>query len=173
MGNGEYLPLSLERNYYMLSFISWLIILFAGFLYLMLRISEIKEKRKQATILRLDLPIITSDLEQVIEKTATITGQKLIFDNRYIRYLQSSPNQDSHLVSFPIMLSEKIDSDTERYLTQVFTTQLNKYLSDSTTYTYWSDKEQNLHFTYQFGDMLRYNNQYYLNLQITFSHNGS
>ena len=100
MGNGEYLPLSLERNHYM-SFISWLIILFAGFLYLALRVSEIRE---------------------------------------------------------------------ESYVQQVFLIQFNKYLAESTTYESWSDKGQWLSVTPQFGKLLRYNNQYYLNLEIQFSY---
>ena len=55
-----------------MSIISLLIILFAGFLYLMLKISDIQEKQKQATILRLNLPVIIEDLEQVIEMTSSV-----------------------------------------------------------------------------------------------------
>lgn len=56
-----------------MSIISLLIILFAGFLYLMLKISDIQEKQKQATILRLNLPVIIEDLEQVIEMTSSVS----------------------------------------------------------------------------------------------------
>lgn len=153
-----------------MSFISWLIILFAGFLYLALIISETIEKQKQAQMLNLNLPVITADIEQIIEKTATITGQKLLFDIRYIRYLQSNNDNSSHLVSFPVMLSKKPVDEEESYIQQVFLTQFSKYLTDSTTYVQWSDKEQKLLVTPNFGNILRYNNQYYLNLQMNFSY---
>lgn len=61
-----------------MSFISWLIILFTGFLYLALRISETIEKQRQAQMLQLNLPAITADIEQVIEESATVSGQKLL-----------------------------------------------------------------------------------------------
>ena len=61
-----------------MSIISLLIILFAGFLYLMLKISDIQEKQKQATILRLNLPVIIEDLEQVIEMTSSVSKNKLL-----------------------------------------------------------------------------------------------
>ena len=170
MDNGEYLSLSLERNYYM-SFISWLIILFAGFLYLALRVSEIREKQKQAQALQLDLPTITADIEQVIEKSATVSGQKLLLDSRYIRFLQSNDDNSSHLVSFPIMLSKEFDIDNEEsYVQQVFLIQFNKYLAKCTTYESWSDKGQWLSVTPQFGEHLWFNDQYYLNLGIQFSY---
>ena len=170
MDNGEYLPLSLERNYYM-SFISLLIISFAGFLYLALRVSEIREKQKQAQALQLDLPTITADIEQVIEKSATVSGQKLLLDSRYIRFLQSNDDNSSHLVSFPIMLSKEFDIDNEEsYVQQVFLIQFNKYLAKCTTYESWSDKGQWLSVTPQFGEHLRFNDQYYLNLGIQFSY---
>jgi hypothetical protein len=169
MGNGEYLPLSLERNHYM-SFISWLIILFAGFLYLALRVSEIREKQKQDQTLQLNLPTITADIEQIIEESATVSGQKLLFDSRYTRFLQSNDDNSSHIVSFPIMLSKKPDINEESYVQQVFLIQFNKYLAESTTYENWSDKGQWLSVTPQFGKLLRYNNQYYLNLGIQFSY---
>ncbi|WP_155970194.1 RNA-binding protein [Streptococcus ruminantium] len=153
-----------------MSIISLLIILFAGFLYIIIKIDAIREKHKQAQILRLNLPIISADLEQVVEMTSTVSKSKLLFDRRNIRCLQSTPSQDSHLVTFPIMLDKKPDTETEGYLTQVFLTQLEQFLSDSTIYETWSDKGTNLQFTYQFGDVLRYNNQYYLNLLITFSY---
>ncbi|HFI0815463.1 hypothetical protein [Streptococcus suis] len=70
------------------------------------------------------------------------------------------------------MLDEKVDTDTEGYLTQVFLTQFNQFLNNSQSYVYWSDKGERLQFTYQFGELLRYNNQYYLNLQISFSYQG-
>ncbi|MFR3850538.1 MAG: hypothetical protein ACLTYH_10240 [Streptococcus salivarius] len=57
-----------------MSFISWLIILFTDFLYLALRISETIEKQRQAQMLQLNLPAIT-DIEQVIEDSATVSGQ--------------------------------------------------------------------------------------------------
>ena len=169
MGNGEYLPLSLERNYYM-SYISWLIILFAGFLYLALRVSEIREKQKQAQALQLNLPTITADIEQVIEESSTVSGQKLLIDSRYIRFLKSNDDNSSHLVSFPILLSKEPDINEESYVQQVFLIQFNKYLAESTTYESWSDKGQWLSVTPQFGKRLRYNNQYYLNLGIQFSY---
>lgn len=169
MGNGEYLPLSLERNCYM-SFISWLVILFAGFLYLAFRISETIKKQKQAQTLQLNLPAITADIEQVIEESATVSGQKLLFDSRYIRFLQSSNDHRSHFVSFPIMLSKRPVDEEESYIQQVFLTQFSKYLAVSTTYESWSDKGKSLYITPQFGKLLRYNNQYYLNLGIQFSY---
>lgn len=169
MGNGEYLPLSLERNCYM-SFISWLVILFAGFLYLAFRISETIKKQKQAQTLQLNLPAITADIEQVIEESATVSGQKLLFDSRYIRFLQSSNDNRSHFVSFPIMLSKRPVDEEESYIQQVFLTQFSKYLAVSTTYESWSDKGKSLYITPQFGKLLRYNNQYYLNLGIQFSY---
>ena len=160
-----------------MSFISWLIILFAGFLYLALRISETIEKQRQAQMLQLNLPAITADIEQVIEESATVSGQKLLFDSRYIRFLQSSNDNRSYLVSFPIMLSKKpVDEEEESYIQQVFLTQFSKYLAESTTYESWSDKGQwlsvthRLQFDTQFGKILRYNNQYYLNLQMSFSY---
>ena len=154
-----------------MSFISWLIILFAGFLYLALRVSEIREKQKQVQALQLNLPTITADIEQIIEESATVSGQKLLFDSRYIRFLQSNDDNSSHLVSFPIMLSKDIDIDNEEsYVQQVFLIQFNKYLAESTTYERWSDKGQWLSVTPQFGKLLRYNNQYYLNLGIQFSY---
>ncbi|WP_235443481.1 hypothetical protein [Streptococcus suis] len=70
------------------------------------------------------------------------------------------------------MLDKKVDTDTEGYLTQVFLTQFNQFLNNSQSYVYWSDKGERLQFTYQFGELLRYNNQYYLNLQISFSYQG-
>ena len=127
MGNGEYLPLSLERNHYM-SFISWFIILFAGFLYLALRVSEIRKKQKQDQTLQLNLPTITADIEK-----------------------------------------RPVDEE-ESYIQQVFLTQFSKYLAVSTTYESWSDKGKSLYITPQFGKLLRYNNQYYLNLGIQFSY---
>lgn len=170
MDSGEYLPLSIERNCYM-SFISWLIILFAGFLYLALRISETIEKQRQAQMLQLNLPAITADIEQVIEESATVSGQKLLFDSRYIRFLQSSNDNRSYLVTFPIMLSKKpVDEEEESYIQQVFLIQFSKYLAESTTYESWSDKGHRLQFDTQFGKILRYNNQYYLNLQMSFSY---
>ncbi|HFI0092043.1 hypothetical protein [Streptococcus suis] len=153
-----------------MTIVSLLIILFAGFLYFALRISEIKEKQKQAQMLQLNLPTIIADIEQVIEKTATVSGQKLLFDSRYIRYLQTSSDYRSHLVSFPIMLSRKPVDEEESYIQQVFLTQFSKYLAESTTYTNWSDKGKSLYVTPQFGELLRYNNQYYLNLEIQFSY---
>ncbi|HEL1995434.1 RNA-binding protein [Streptococcus suis] len=155
-----------------MTIISWLFLLFAGILYFIVRFHEIQENKKQNAILRLELPRITSDIEQVIEKTANTSKSKLLFDSRYIRYLYSSPSQDSHIISFPIMLDEKVDTDTEGYLTQVFLTQFNQFLNNSQSYVYWSDKGKRLQFTYQFGELLRYNNQYYLNLQISFSYQG-
>lgn len=152
-----------------MTIVSWLIILFAGFLYLALRISEIKEKQKQAQILQLNFPTITADIEQVIEESATVSGQKLLFDSRYIRFLQSSNDNRSLLVSFPIMLPKKPDINEESYIQQVFLTQFSKYLAKSTTYGSWSDKGNSLLVTPQFGKLLRYNNQYYLNLEIHFS----
>ena len=147
-----------------MSFISWLIILFAGFLYLALRVSEIREKQKQAQALQLNLSTITADIEQVIEKSATVSGQKLLLDSRNIRFLQSNDDNSSHLVSFPIMLSKDIDIDNEEsYVQQVFLIEFNKYLS-------WSDKGQWLSVTPQFGERLRYNDQYCLNLGIRFSY---
>lgn len=103
-----------------MSIISLLIILFAGFLYLMLKISDIQEKQKQATILRLNLPVIIEDLEQVIEMTSSVSKNKLLFDSRYVKYLTSSPNQDSHLVRFPIMIGKKLEAEDMNYLSQVF-----------------------------------------------------
>ena len=153
-----------------MSFISWLIILFAGFLYLALRVSEIREKQKQAQALQLNLPTITADIEQVIEKSTTVSGQKLLLDSRYIRFLQSNDDNSSHFVSFPIMLSKKPDINEESYVQQVFLTQFNKYLAESTTYESWSDKGQWLSVTPQFGERLRYNDQYCLNLGIRFSY---
>lgn len=154
-----------------MSFISWLIILFAGFLYLALRVSEIREKQKQAQALQLDLPTITADIEQVIEKSATVSGQKLLLDSRYIRFLQSNDDNSSHLVSFPIMLSKEFDIDNEEsYVQQVFLIQFNKYLAKCTTYESWSDKGQWLSVTPQFREHLRFNDQYYLNLGIQFSY---
>ncbi|AXJ14069.1 RNA-binding protein [Streptococcus pluranimalium] len=156
-----------------MTIVSWFIILFAGFLYLALRISEIKEKQKQAQILQLNFPTITADIEQVIEESATVSGQKLLFDSRYIRFLQSSNDNRSHLVSFPIMLPKKPDINEESYIQQVFLTQFSKYLAESTTYKNWSDKGQELIVTPQFGKLLRYNNQYYLNLEIQFSYSSN
>ena len=153
-----------------MSFISWLIILFAGFLYLALRVSEIREKQKQAQALQLNLPTITADIEQVIEKSTTVSGQKLLLDSRYIRFLQSNDDNSSHIVSFPIMLSKKPDINEESYVQQVFLIQFNKYLAESTTYESWSDKGQWLSVTPQFGERLRYNDQYCLNLGIRFSY---
>lgn len=156
-----------------MTIVSWLIILFAGFLYLALRISEIKEKQKQAQILQLNFPTITADIEQVIEESATVSGQKLLFDSRYIRFLQSSNDNRSHLVSFPIMLPKKPDINEESYIQQVFLTQFSKYLAESTTYGSWSDKGNSLLVTPQFGKLLRYNNQYYLNLEIQFTYSSN
>lgn len=152
---------------------SLLIILFAGFILLALRISEIKEKRQQQQALNLYLPTITVDIEQVIEKTATVIGEKLLFDSRYIRYLQSSSDNRSHLVSFPIMLPKKPVDEEKMYIQQVFLTQFSKYLAESITYKNWSDKGQELYATPQFGKLLRYNNQYYLNLEIQFSYSSN
>ncbi|AUW97387.1 RNA-binding protein [Streptococcus pluranimalium] len=156
-----------------MTIVSWFIILFAGFLYLALRISEIKEKQKQAQILQLNFPTITADIEQVIEESATVSGQKLLFDSRYIRFLQSSNDNRSHLVSFPIMLPKKPDINEESYIQQVFLTQFSKYLAESTTYDRWSNKGQSLYVTPQFRKLLRYNNQYYLNLEIQFSYSSN
>ena len=153
--------------------ISLLITLFAGFLYLMLKISDIQEKQKQATILRLNLPVIIEDLEQVIEMTSSVSKNKLLFDSRYAKYLTSSQNQDSHLVRFPIMVGNNFDAEDMNYLSQVFLTQFSKYLADSATYGTWSDKGQMLIVRPQFGKRLRYNNQYYLNLEIYFSYNSN
>lgn len=154
-----------------MTIISLLIILFTGFLYLMLKISDIQEKQKQTTILRLNLPVIIEDLEQVIEMTSSVSKNKLLFDSRYAKYLTSSPNQDSHLVRFPIMVGNYFDAEYMNYLSQVFLAQFSKYLADSATYGTWSDKGQMLIVTPQFGELLRYNNQYYLNLEIQFSYN--
>lgn len=156
-----------------MTIISLLIILFAGLLYLLLWISEIKEKQKQAQMLQLNLPAITADIEQVIEESATVSGQKLLFDNRYIRYLQSSSDYRSHLVGFPIMLSRKPVEEEESYIQQVFLAQFSKYLAESSTYENWSDKGQWLSVTPKFGKLLRYNNQYYLNLEIQFSYSSN
>ena len=156
-----------------MSIISLLIILFAGFLYLMLKISDIQEKQKQATILRLNLPVIIEDLEQVIEMTSSVSKNKLLFDCRYVKYLTSSPNQDSHLVRFPIMIGKKLEAEDMNYLSQVFLAQFSKYLAESATYGTWSDKGQMLIVSPQFGKRLRYNNQYYLNLEIYFSYNSN
>lgn len=156
-----------------MTIVSWFIILFAGFLYLAIRISEIKEKQKQAQILQLNFPTITADIEQVIEESATVSGQKLLFDSRYIRFLQSSNDNRSHLVSFPIMLPKKPDINEESYIQQVFLTQFSKYLAESTTYDRWSNKGQSLYVTPQFRKLLRYNNQYYLNLEIQFSYSSN
>lgn len=93
-----------------MTFISLLIVLFAGILYLGFRISEVKEKRK----LQLDLPVIAADLEQVIERTATVSNAKLLFDSRYVRVMASSDNQDSHLVRFPIMIDKKVETDESK-----------------------------------------------------------
>lgn len=153
-----------------MSFISWLVILFAGFLYLAFRISETIKKQKQAQTLQLNLPAITADIEQVIEESATVSGQKLLCDSRYIRFLQSSNDHRSHFVSFPIMLSKRPVDEEESYIQQVFLTQFSKYLAVSTTYESWSDKGKSLYITPQFGKLLRYNNQYYLNLGIQFSY---
>ena len=153
--------------------ISLLITLFAGFLYLLIFISEIEDKKKKAQMLQLNLPEITADIEQVIEKTATVTGKKLLFDSRNIRYLQSSSDYRAHLVSLPIMLSMKPIDEEESYIQQVFLTQFSKYLADSATYGTWSDKGQMLIVRPQFGKRLRYNNQYYLNLEIYFSYNSN
>lgn len=153
-----------------MSFVSWLIILFAGFLYLALLASEAIEKHKQAQMLRLNLPVIVADLEQVIEMTSNVAKTKLLFDNRYVGYLTSSPNQDSHIVRFPIMVGKKLEAEDMSYLSQVFLTQFSKYLADSVTYKNWSDKGQKLSVTPQFGELLRHNNQYYLNLEIKFSY---
>jgi hypothetical protein len=68
------------------------------------------------------------------------------------------------------MLSKKPDINEESYVQQVFLTQFNKYLAESTTYESWSDKGLRLSVTPQFGKLLRYNNQYYLNLGIQFSY---
>jgi len=156
-----------------MSIISLLIILFAEFLYLMLKISQRKEKKKQATILRLNLPVIIEDLEQVIEMTSSVSKNKLLFDSRYVKYLTSSPNQDSHLVRFPIMIGKKLEAEDMNYLSQVFLAQFSKYLAESATYGTWSDKGQMLIVSPQFGKRLRYNNQYYLNLEIYFSYNSN
>ncbi|MGT2683330.1 hypothetical protein [Streptococcus porci] len=156
-----------------MTIVSWFIILFAGFLYLALRISEIKEKQKQAQILQLNFPTITADIEQVIEESATVSGQKLLFDSRYIRFLQSSNDNRSHLVSFPIMLSRKPVYEEESYIQQVFLTQFSKYLTESSTYESWSNKGKQLYATPKFGKLLRYNNQYYLNLEIQFSYSSN
>lgn len=156
-----------------MTIISLLITLFAGFLYLLIFISENKEKKKKAQMLQLNLSEITADIEQVIEKTATVTGKKLLFDSRYIRYLQSSSDYRAHLVSFPIMLSMKPIDEEESYIQQVFLTQFSKYLAGSATYGTWSDKGQMLIVRPQFGKRLRYNNQYYLNLEIYFSYNSN
>ena len=152
-----------------MSIISLLIILFAGFLYLMLKISDIQEKQKQATILRLNLPVIIEDLEQVIEMTSSVSKNKLLFDSRYVKYLTSSPN----LVRFPIMIGKKLEAEDMNYLSQVFLAQFSKYLAESATYGTWSDKGQMLIVSPQFGKRLRYNNQYYLNLEIYFSYNSN
>lgn len=154
-----------------MTIISLLIILFAGVLYLMLNISDIQEKKKQATILRLNLPVIIEDLEQVIEMTSTVSKVKLLFDTRYVKYLNSSQSQDSHLVRFPIMVGKKLGDEDMNYLSQVFLAQFSKYLADSATYGTWSDKGQMLIVRPQFGKWLRHNNQYYLNLEIQFSYN--
>ena len=84
--------------------------------------------------------------------------------------MQSNDDNSSHLVSFPIMLSKKPDINEESYVQQVFLIQFNKYIAESTTYESWSDKGQWLSVTPQFGKLLRYNNQYYLNLEIQFSY---
>lgn len=152
-----------------MTFISWLIILFAGILYLGFRISEVKEKRK----LQLDLPVIAADLEQVIERTATVSNAKLLFDSRYVRVMASSENQDSHLVRFPIMVDKKLETDESNYLSQVFLVQFDKYLTETATYVSWSDKGQMLSVTPRFGELLRHNNQHYLNLEIQFSYSSS
>ncbi|HEN2309477.1 TPA: RNA-binding protein [Streptococcus agalactiae] len=156
-----------------MSFISWLTIIFAGFLYLALWISETIEKQKQAKILRLNLPAIVADLEQVIEMTSSVANTKLLFDSRYVRYLNSSQHQDCHLVSFPIMVGKEIKDEEVNYLSQVFLTQFSKYLTKSTTYESWSDKGKSLSVMPQFGKLLRYNNQYYLNLEVQFSYSSN
>lgn len=153
-----------------MTIVSWLTILFAGLLYLILRISEIKEKQIQAQMLQLNLPVIIADLEQVIEMTSNVAKTKLLFDNRYVSYLTSSSNQDSHLVRFPIMVGKKPEAEDMSYLSQVFLTQFSRYLANSATYQNWSDKGQKLSVTPQFGELLRHNNQYYLNLEINFSY---
>lgn len=139
----------------------------------MLRISDIKEKQKQTAILRLNLPIIIADIEQVIEMTSNVSKNKLLFDSRYVNYLTSSPNQDSHLVRFPIMIGKKLEAEDMNYLSQVFLAQFSKYLAESATYGTWSDKGQSLIVVPQFGELLRYNNQYYLNLEINFSYHSN
>lgn len=139
----------------------------------MLKISDIQEKQKQATILRLNLPVIIEDLEQVIEMTSSVSKNKLLFDSRYVNYLTSSPNQDSHLVRFPIMIGKQLEAEDMNYLSQVFLAQFSKYLAESATYGTWSDKGQSLIVAPQFGELLRYNNQYYLNLEINFSYHSN
>ena len=156
-----------------MTIISLLITLFAGFLYLLICISEIEDKKKKAQMLQLNLPEITADIEQVIEKTATVTGKKLLFDSRYIRYVQSSSDYRAHLVSLPIMLSMKPGDEEESYIQQVFLTEFSKYLAESSTYENWSDKGKSLLVAPQFEKILRYNNQYYLNLEIYFSYNSN
>lgn len=140
-------------------------------LWLFYKYVEVQQRNIQEKILNLYIGNIETDIEQVIEKTASLSGQKLLLNNRYIRNIGSSVTQDSHVWSFPIMLASKPDNEEEGYIQQVFLVQLDKYIRGTNCMAQWSDKNQRLIVNPTFGDILRYNNQYHINLQLEFLYN--
>lgn len=137
---------------------------------LVLWFREFKHKQIHDETLRLHLPIIMEDIEQIIERTGTMVGEKLIFDSRYCRFLKSNSNNSSHIVRFPIMLPRKINTEEQRYIQEVFFTQFPKGFNSK--YQNWSDKGHKLCVSPHFTDIVRYNNQYYLELVIHFTYKG-
>lgn len=140
-------------------------------LWLIYKHDEIQQRRGQEKILYLNEGTIIADIEQVIEKTSSSSNQKLLLNNRYIRHIRSSTEQDAHAWSFPILLDSKPYDEEEGYLKQVFLIQLDKYVRETGCVAQWSDKGDRLQLTPTFGEVLRYNNQYHLNLQLSFSYN--
>ena len=136
-------------------------------LWLFYKYVEIQQRNIQEKILNLYIGNIATDIEQVIEKTASLSGQKLLLNNRYIRNIGSSATQDSHVWSFP----SKPDNEEEGYIQQVFLVQLDKYIRGTNCMAQWSDKNHRLIVNPTFGDILRYNNQYHINLQLEFLYN--
>ena len=63
-------------------------------LWLFYKYVEVQQRNIQEKILNLYIGNIETDIEQVIEKTASLSGQKLLLNNRYIRNIGSSATQD-------------------------------------------------------------------------------
>ena len=147
-----------------------LIFLVGGPIYLYVIYQEYKQKQEEQNRLHLNFPAITIDLEQIIEKVATISGEKLLFDKRYTRIIANNPEQTAYRVSFPILLLHKPDEEEEGYLRQIFFAHGQKYFDETGCWVRWSDKGSRLQYNLSFDEIIRHDNQYYLNLIIEFQY---